>query len=248
MATVLLALLIAGCEPTASGPAPTGAAANPGFFDAQQLRYTCGEFPFDPAILEQPGTAERAGTPQAAALLVQLAPGAPEGDWLPDTGWHLVGQDADSAEFVVQAGQAENGEIYSLSVEQGPAGWKASGWGGCRPALEMPVGIGLAEWRLDPADPVPGPDTRVFAALVTERACASGQPPVGRVVGPAIVARAGEVRVVFGVRTQPGGHNCPSNPSIRVQVDLGEPLGDRRLVDPVLWPAIDVRLRDPELD
>lgn len=248
LATVVLAVLFAGCEPAASVPTPTGAVANPGFFDVEPLRYTCGEFPFDPAIFDQPGTAEQEGTPQAAALRAQLAPGAPEGDWLPNTGWHLVGQDADSSEFAVQAGQAANREIYSLSVEPGPAGWKASGWGGCRPALVMPAGIGTAEWRLDPADPVPGPDTRVFGALVTERACASGELPVGRVVGPAVVAREGEVRVVFGVRTQPGGHNCPSNPSVRVLVDLGELLGDRALVDPVLWPATDVRLPDPELD
>lgn len=233
LAVAIVIAVASGCEAAASPSASVpDVPAGVQLFNPQDLRYTCGEFGFKPEILDQPGSDEQADNPMAAALRVMLAPGFPEGDWLPDSGWHLVGVDADSAEFVAPGADGP----FSVSVGVGPAGWTHKGWGGCHPQLVLPAGIGIAEWQPDPADGPLGPQTRTFGALVTERACASGKPPNGRVVGPTVALFPDRVLIVFGVREQGGAHNCQSNPSIRVAVDLGEPLGNRRLVDPALLP------------
>lgn len=94
------------------------------------------------------------------------------------------------------------------------------------------TGLGAAVWTLDPAQPKPDATTQVFDALVTEVSCNSGQPADGRIVGPQIVKTAETVLVTFAVRPRPGDfQSCPTNPSTRIRVDLGEPLGDRELLD-----------------
>lgn len=134
----------------------------------------------------------------------------------------------------------------SVSLSNGAEGWKVDGWGDCRLSLVLPPGIGLAEWLPDPDGPTPDAATRAFTALVTERSCASGQPSVGRVVGPAVRREEGRVLVVFGVRPLPGGiQTCQGNPPTPVVIDLGQPLGDRELVDAGQFPYVDVRSVDP---
>ena len=64
-----------------------------------------------------------------------------------------------------------------------------------------------------------------------ERACASGRPADGRIVGPDVVGVNSLVLVTFAVRPLPGDQDCPSNPPSRVTVDLGEPLGTGTLLD-----------------
>jgi len=61
--------------------------------------------------------------------------------------------------------------------------------------------------------------------------CSRPLTPAGRIVGPQIVKSADTVLVIFAVRPRPGGQTCPSNPSTRIRVDLGEPLGERTLLD-----------------
>lgn len=77
----------------------------------------------------------------------------------------------------------------------------------------------------------------MLAILLVERACASGQAPVGRVLPPVILMDAESVTIVIGVRSAPGGQRCPSNPAFALRVDLPEPLGDRRLLDGSTLPA-----------
>ena len=89
---------------------------------------------------------------------------------------------------------------------------------------------GDAHWALHPDDEI-GPDTIEFTALVTENACAGGQSSVGRVVGPDISYSDEAVTVTFNVRGSGGMNTCPSNPATPVVVRLGEPLGDRVLLD-----------------
>lgn len=73
--------------------------------------------------------------------------------------------------------------------------------------------------------------------MVTERSCASGKPALGRIAGPQIVKSADSVLVVFATRPLAGAQDCQDNPAIRVQVDLGEPLGARKLLDGSSLPA-----------
>ncbi len=197
--------------------------------DPAALRYTCGEFTFAPDLLTAgPGNDQQADNPAAVALRAHLAESGPDFEFLPDTGWHLVGVDDRRAEFIAVGA---DGEIANVTVENGPNGWRVGGWGGCQPRVALASGLGAAVWAFDPDQPEPDATTQVFDALVTEMSCNSGQPADGRIVGPQVIATADTVLVVFAVRPRPGGHDCQGNPAARVTVDLGEPLGNRALLD-----------------
>lgn len=227
---IVVAAAVMGCgRPSPSAPALT---SDP-IAVANDLRYACSGFPFDPAIAKEPGIAEAGIDDAAAALRAALVPGGlPDaGIAVPAAGWHLTGQDATSVEFVNFA----NGRVMYIRLERKASGeWGAAGWGDCQPEILLPDGLGVATWEPDPVEPAPGPKTTIFTALVTERACASGRSADGRIVGPRVLALEDRVLVVFGVRSRGGAQTCQGNPSSRVKVELGEELGDRELVDPAL--------------
>lgn len=225
---VTLALAASACT---DAVAPSGASSPDGGAGTLglDLRYTCGRFPFGPEVLTAgPGNAEQDAGPAAAALRAHLAGEGPDIDFLPDTGWRLAGMDALTAEFVVVGGDLG---MKMVSLENGAAGWKVSGWGDCQPRVQLPADLGSAEWAFDPAQPKPSAATPTFDAMVTEMECNSGQPADGRIVGPQIIKSADTVLVIFAVRPRPGSQSCPSNPATRIGVDLGEPLGGRTLLD-----------------
>jgi hypothetical protein len=192
--------------------------------------YTCGRFPFPPELMTAPPrNDELLQNPVAAALRAHLAKAGPDFDFLPDSGWNLVGADGSAAEFVAVGG--ENG-MKTVSLANGPTGWKVDGWGDCRAQIALPTGLNSAAWAWA-GQGGPNPTTQVFDALVTERTCTSGQSADGRVVPPKIVFSADSVLVMFAVRTLDPTltYTCQSNPATRVKVDLGQPLGARKLLD-----------------
>jgi len=242
-AVAALVLLAAGCASPSASTAPASASAPEppaatGPVGADDLRFTCGRFPFSVEILTAPGRQdEDAANPAAEALRRHLVQGGPDIDFLPDDGWTLVGMDGQLAEFVIVVGGDPG--MKSVSVENSGGQWNVSGWGGCRPTVVLAAGLGEAEWAWG-GPGQPGPDTRTFDALVTERSCASGKSSEGRVVGPEIVRTDEMVLVMFAVRPLPGDFfDCQGNPSTRVPVDLGEPLGDRQLLDGGRLPFAD---------
>jgi hypothetical protein len=99
----------------------------------------------------------------------------------------------------------------------------------CLPTVPLEEG-GVATWGLAP-DSAIGPDTTEFTAMVTERACASGQTSAGRVIGPSVQSTDDAVTLTFRVRPLPGAQECPGNPPTTVVVRLDEPLGGRTLLD-----------------
>ncbi len=209
------------------GPSPS---FEPGpSVDPNALRYSCGAFTFGADLLQAgPGSDELADTPMAAALRAHLAEEGPDFDFLPDTGWRLIGVDGAKAEFIAVRG---DGNLAQVGIENDAGVWKVSGWGDCKPQIALAPGLGNAVWAFDPAQPEPDATTQVFDALVTEMSCNSGEPADGRIVGPQIVRTADTVLIVFAVRPRPGDQDCQGNPSTRVRVDLGEPLGNRALLD-----------------
>jgi hypothetical protein len=233
-----------GGQPTGSGspaaeqgvvtPEPPGGAIP--VVDPGAIRYTCGRLQFGAEILTVVRHDETGANPFAAALRKRLDADDIDSNMLPGTGWTLVGQDAQGAEFVTSTGTG----LMTASVGRviGPAqepfavdGWVVDGWGGCQPERVLAAGLGNAEWALAPGQRV-GPGTTTFDALVTERDCASGQSSEGRVVGPDIVAAGDQVLVTFAVRALGGGaQTCQGNPATRVTVTLPEPLGSRTLLD-----------------
>ena len=91
--------------------------------------------------------------------------------------------------------------------------------------------VGPAAWWLDPDAPAPGPDATVIPALIREQACASGATPEGRVLPPEIYYATGAILVIVKVRHRPGGQDCQGNPAFPIEIQLAEPLGERKLLD-----------------
>ncbi len=243
-ALFLTALFLAGCggpapSPSTSATATASADGAAGFevVEPGAIRYTCGRFPFGAEILTVVRHDETGPGPLAAALRLHVARNDMDINWLPDTGWTLVGQDAQGAEFVTATGEglmvaAVGRVIGEPQVPFAVDGWVVDGWGGCNPQRMLAPGLGAAEWSVAPGQAI-GPGTTRFDALVTELACASGQSSEGRIVGPDIVVAEDQVLVTFAVRPQGGteGQTCQGNPSTRVTVTLPEPLGGRALLD-----------------
>jgi len=232
LALALSAMLLAACGTSApdgsEAPAATPAAAG--------LRYACGELPFDPAVLAQPGGAENGADPISTALREHLAAEGLESELLPKAGWVVVGATPVRAEFV--APDPAGGYAY-VSVESSGGAWAVDGWGGCRPRAVLP-GLSLASWVFDPAAALPDKESMQFSALVTELACTSSTEMGARLRPPTIVYGEAEVLVIFGALPLGGGaHDCAGNPSTAVVVELREPLGERRLLDGGEYPPAD---------
>lgn len=112
--------------------------------------------------------------------------------------------------------------------------WMMSSAGACSLQARL-ESLGSADLALDPAS-LPDPKDQSVDLLVTESACASGEPATGRVEVVNVEMTAEEVRVVIGVEPNQGGQDCPSNPATPVTVDLPEPIGDRVVVDAAVYP------------
>jgi heat shock protein HslJ len=112
-------------------------------------------------------------------------------------------------------------------------GWTPRGWGQC--SIELTAeGWGTASFVVDPEQPPHG-ETNDVQVLATERGCAGGEPPTGRDVRSLILDEDQEsVSVVILV--EPRGGDCPGNPAFPFQVPLGEPLGDREILDASTYP------------
>jgi hypothetical protein len=78
--------------------------------------------------------------------------------------------------------------------------------------------------------------TTTFTALVSRLGCNDGV--TGQVLEPEIRMSESEVVVTFSVAPkQPGPATCPDNDEVSYEVDLGEPLGARALVDGQCLPG-----------
>lgn len=95
--------------------------------------------------------------------------------------------------------------------------------GGCAPKGEP------ALWWPAPDTEIT-PETRMLDVLVLETECASGQLATGRIQEPTIERDRQQVIVTFTVESV-GEANCPGNPPTPHRLDLGEPLGNRQLLD-----------------
>lgn len=202
------------------------------------MRYSCGEPPgFLPTILDEPATAETEDHPSAAALRAAIAQAGPDIDMLPESGYWLASRDERVAEYIAREPAGADPDFVSATLENQGGAWRLAGWGQCRPQIVL-EGLSLATWVLDPDAPAPGPATRTFDALVTERECTSGQPMGARLQPPSVTYGRDSVFVVFAATPQvnQGFATCPMNPPARVRVELSEPLGDRRLLDAAIFP------------
>lgn len=239
---LLMSAATAACDGSTAAPsAPPGStptvAPTGGEAVVEGFRYSCDGPPgFPPGLLDAPATAETESHPSAATLRAAIADAGPDIDMLPASGYWLVHRDATKAQYLARD---PAGELVEATLEVADGAWRLVGWGGCRPTILLPR-LSLATWVLDPDAPAPGPDATTFTALVTERTCTGGQPMGARLRPALIVAGPGAVLVVFAATPLAGdAFECQGNPSMRVVVQLPEPLGERRLLDGSSFPAAD---------
>lgn len=91
----------------------------------------------------------------------------------------------------------------------------------------------------------PVPEARVLELLVHERERASGQDAEGRIEVD-LEETAEQVRLRIGVRPLGGAHSRQGNPATPFTVELGEPIGDRNVIDASVVPARAVALAESE--
>lgn len=78
--------------------------------------------------------------------------------------------------------------------------------------------------------PAVSPDSSTFTAYVTRLSCSGGT--TGSVSPPQVTSSGAEIVITFDVEPMPPGtYACPGNDLVAYEVDLGEPIGARRLVD-----------------
>lgn len=235
---LVLMIALAGCAPIAPPQRAAATEAPPDELVLGDTRYSCGEPPgFLPTILDEPATAETEDHPSAAALRAAIAEAGPDIDLLPESGYWLASRDERVAEYLAREPAGADPAFVSATFENDGGTWRLAGWGQCRPQLVL-EGLSLATWVLDPDAPAPGPGSRTFDALVTERDCNSGQPMGNRLRPPSVTYGRDSVFVVFAATpsVNQGFATCPSNPPARVRVELSEPLGERRLLDAAVFP------------
>jgi hypothetical protein len=232
--TVVALLAACSAEPTPSEP--------PQALLAADLSFTCGTFIFPAAALSGPTGAERADDPAAHALVTFLGRRDPVLEDLPKKDYRVLISGEDLVVFATEA--ISTGGLVAIAVEHGDSGWKARLTPPCEPRLSLP-GLNAATWSLDTDELSPPPDATGFVALVSETVCVSGRRADGRILPPLIIREPTRVLVIFAIQPPPpapgGLENCAGPAPTRVRVELGEPLGERELLDGGVFPPQNVQ-------
>ena len=203
-----------------------------------QSALTCGgDERFPQLALAGPGFAEREGDLAAALLRRQLAEPA-EPDNLPDSGWHRVFATPTRVLFVAPGIPPVPWVQIGVGIVAGK--WDVGEYGQCHLQVALPDGITAASFWLDPQAAAPTPESTTVKGLISERACANGEPPVGRVLEPIIVSGETTILVIVPVRSLENA-DCPGNPPFPYTLRLPAPLGSRVLLDASELPARDAR-------
>lgn len=93
-----------------------------------------------------------------------------------------------------------------------------------------PLSTNPAVWFL-PASSLPTPESTSVSVLVDQRACVNDADPQSGLAAPEVEVTATEVRIAIGAYIRKGPQGCPASPLTPLVVDLGQPLGERSLVD-----------------
>jgi hypothetical protein len=216
------------CAPPSSpGPSVVAPSASP---TSSTILVACGHRAYPGLGIDGPRVEPGADSRRARVLRDALRTYREEFPGIDALEWHMAGRDETGFLFLARDDRLVEEGWLSIGAERRNGEWSAS-IGGCDPRRVLAADIGVADWWLDPAYPAPGPEATELHVLVLERACASGKPPDGRIAEPEVVYAADAVTITIGVRRSEGDHSCPGNPAVPLRVALGEPLGDRTLLD-----------------
>lgn len=155
----------------------------------------------------------------------------------PRQGWFVLRIDADTAVF----GHGDQAPYSAAFLHRDDGEWELAGWTSrCVPGVELPAGLGPVRVTFDPNHPRPQPEDTVVHLLVTEQACASGQPMGDRLRGPQVVESDDRILIALAVEVQMVPTACPANPSQPVTVELSQPVGDRPITNGLAYPPGDI--------
>jgi hypothetical protein len=154
----------------------------------------------------------------------------------------VIVDEGDYVELIGPLRRSRRTEMEGWSFHEGR--WEQVGWGGCEPIVVLSPGLDGATWTLRER---PSPSSRRIRVWVSERACASGQPPVGRLIRPIIQVRRGSILIIMGTvplgtwgsRAFSDGYafiDCQGAPAAPATVTLPIRLGDRVLLDGGVFP------------
>ncbi len=153
-----------------------------------------------------------------------------EGAWWPQDGyWVLTNNETE----LLMAHIGHEGEVTLIGSELVNVSWQPTairGGGPCPIQVPLPEGLHEVDWRLDPSQPLDKTSSTLLL-LATGRACSSGQPMGERLRQPQILLTQQSVYLLLVADRPAGAQECPGNPEEPVTIDLGEPIGDRPLVN-----------------
>lgn len=130
-------------------------------------------------------------------------------------------------------GPSSDGRILRFGVEnEGHLSLQSSG--GCQLQVAPPAGqegvvVSAPEGGVEQED-------RTITVLATERECSGGRDVTPYLSEPEVVETEDRVSVRLTADEVVGAASCQGNPSVEVEVELTEPLGDREIVDGGSWP------------
>jgi hypothetical protein len=170
--------------------------------------------------------------PEVDAAAIEFFATVKGGSW-PQGGWRVL-HATDQRVLLVQAATVagDNG-VAIMTFERDIGPWRFAGGqleGPCDLLTSPGSGLNLADWELDP-NAIISPDSTVLFTLVTEGACASGDPLGEFLVGPDVVITEAQVLIAYASRPRPGAQTCPGNPTSSVVIVLSSPLGNRTIAD-----------------
>ncbi|HEX5015941.1 MAG TPA: hypothetical protein VFV72_17475 [Candidatus Limnocylindrales bacterium] len=99
------------------------------------------------------------------------------------------------------------------------------------PGKEVQGRVGPVEWWLDPAAAPLALEATSIPAVISERACTSGQPPGDRLLEPVVFESPDAILVNLWARRLEGGGDCQGNAAGPIEIPLSSPVGKRQLLD-----------------
>ena len=240
LAIVASTLMLAGCG--SDSPPTSATEASPASTVEGDIQFACTDLPFPTDRLLVRGAENEPG-PEADALRAVLATneGFIAGVPFPKSGWTRAVETGNKVQFVAfEMRQIVDRPWYLIAFQLRNGRWNRDYTGECRlrPA-GLANGVDPGEWWLAKSAE---PTDRMLTAFVREDGCSVGPVLPSRVGTPIVAPRADVVKVVIPVRSSDDGGCTGATP---ITIDIGQPLGNRRLVDAGVFPARDAQTQPP---
>jgi hypothetical protein len=224
-------LVLASCGSVPAGGTASEASLQP--TPEEDIQVECTDIPFPGERLVAAPGAETGSDGPAAALRAFLA--TSEQETFPRSGWIKVVQTGDTAQFVAHDSQMGL-DLVALHLRNGQ--WKPYHIGECRLRPAIGGGLFAGSWWLATGTSLE-PGDHVFDAFASEFGCRVGPPRPAAVGDPVVAHRSDQVKIVVPVQRDVNV-DCATGPTA-IRIDIGEPLGNRRLVDAAEFPPRDAR-------